>query len=79
MGKFLESQRRLGPVARTVLGHAAADLGVRKTAGKQEAVGSYDELLAKPGVAGTEVWEKAKARKPELPDDLCVHKPYIDA
>ena len=43
-----------------------------------EAVGSYDELLGKPGIAGTDVWEKAKAANPELVDDLKVHKPYID-
>ena len=47
--------------------------------GYTEAVGSYEELLAKPGVSGTEVWEKAKAENPGLPDDLKVHKPYIDA
>ncbi|HSW47190.1 MAG TPA: isoleucine--tRNA ligase, partial [Phycisphaerae bacterium] len=47
--------------------------------GKQEAVSSYAELLARPGVAGTDVWEKAKAANPELIDDLKVHKPYIDA
>ena len=47
--------------------------------GKMEAVGSYEELLDKPGVRGTEYWEKAKAAQPELPDDLKVHKPYIDA
>ena len=47
--------------------------------GKKEAVSSYDELLAKPGVAGTEVWEAAKQKHPSLPDDLRVHKPYIDA
>jgi len=47
--------------------------------GKQEAVGSYEELLEKPGVAGTEIWGAAKAANPELPDDLQVHKPYIDA
>ena len=47
--------------------------------GQQEAVASYDEVLQKPGVAGTEVWEQARATNPELPDDLCVHKPYIDA
>lgn len=46
--------------------------------GKKEAVDSYDALLEKPGVSGTEVWEKAKAENPELPDDLRVHKPYID-
>ncbi len=47
--------------------------------GKMEAIGSYDELLAKPGIAGGQVWAAAKAKNPELPDDLCVHKPYIDA
>ncbi|HSA28158.1 MAG TPA: isoleucine--tRNA ligase [Phycisphaerae bacterium] len=47
--------------------------------GKQEAVDSYAELLAKPGVQGTEIWEQAKKAKPGLVDDLKVHKPYIDA
>ena len=47
--------------------------------GYAEAVASYAELLAKPGLAGTEVWEKAKRENPDLPDDLAVHKPYIDA
>ena len=47
--------------------------------GKKEAFGSFQELLAKPGISGMEVWEAAKKQNPELPDDLCVHKPYIDA
>jgi isoleucyl-tRNA synthetase len=47
--------------------------------GHMEAVASYAELLAKPGVTGTEVWQDAKRDNPELPDDLAVHKPYIDA
>ena len=47
--------------------------------GYAEAIGSYAELLAKPDVQGTEVWEQAKARFPDLPEDLKVHKPYIDA
>ncbi|MGQ9651822.1 MAG: isoleucine--tRNA ligase, partial [Phycisphaerae bacterium] len=47
--------------------------------GKQEAIASYAELTAKPGVSGMDVWEKAKAANPELVDDLKVHKPYIDA
>ena len=46
--------------------------------GKGEAICSYDELLAKPDVQGTEVWTDAKAANPELADDLRVHKPYID-
>jgi isoleucyl-tRNA synthetase len=47
--------------------------------GYVEAVGSYAELLAKPDVQGMEVWQQAKARYPDLPEDLKVHKPYIDA
>ncbi len=47
--------------------------------GYSEAIGSYAELLAKPGVKGTEAWQEAKKQNPSLPDDLSVHKPYIDA
>ncbi len=46
--------------------------------GHMECVASYGELLAKPGVSGAEVWERAKAADPALRDDLKVHKPYID-
>jgi isoleucyl-tRNA synthetase len=47
--------------------------------GYMEAVGSYAELLAKPGITGVDRWQTAKRENPDLPDDLCVHKPYIDA
>ncbi|MCL2004803.1 MAG: isoleucine--tRNA ligase [Planctomycetaceae bacterium] len=51
--------------------------------GQAEAVGSYAELLDKPGLQGTEVWEAAKKaaedKGTELPEDMMVHKPYIDA
>jgi len=47
--------------------------------GEQEAISSYAELLAKPGVQGIDVWEQAKKANPDLIDDLKVHKPYIDA
>jgi isoleucyl-tRNA synthetase len=47
--------------------------------GHMEAVGSYSELMAKPGVTGGQVWAAAKEKNPELPDDLRIHKPYIDA
>jgi isoleucyl-tRNA synthetase len=47
--------------------------------GKMEAIGSYNELLAKSGVTGTEVWLEAKKGNPNLVEDLKVHKPYIDA
>ena len=47
--------------------------------GHMECITSYAELLSKPGVSGTEVWEQAKAANPALSDHLKVHKPYIDA
>jgi isoleucyl-tRNA synthetase len=47
--------------------------------GRQEAISSYAELLAKPDVRGLEVWEAAKKADPALPDHLMVHKPYIDS
>jgi isoleucyl-tRNA synthetase len=47
--------------------------------GYMESVGSYEELCAKSGVQGTEVWTNAKQANPKLVDDLKVHKPYIDA
>jgi isoleucyl-tRNA synthetase len=47
--------------------------------GYAEAIGSYDELRAKPGGAGFEVWDEAKRAKPDLPEHLKIHKPYIDA
>jgi isoleucyl-tRNA synthetase len=46
--------------------------------GKMEAIGSYEELLAKPGLRGVEVWQAAKRANPNLVEDLKVHKPYID-
>jgi isoleucyl-tRNA synthetase len=52
---------------------------VCQATGKMESIGSYEELLAKPGVQGTEVWLRAKEANPELAEDLKVHKPYIDA
>ena len=50
-----------------------------KETGYLEAVANYEELMAKPGVTGMEVWEKAKKDNPDLCDDLKIHKPYIDA
>ena len=47
--------------------------------GHMEAVGNYDELLAKPGVAGRGGLGEAKKANPDLADDLKIHKPYIDA
>ncbi|MBN1491367.1 MAG: isoleucine--tRNA ligase [Phycisphaerae bacterium] len=46
--------------------------------GHQEAIASFAELLAKPGVAGTEAFEAARAKDASLSEHLQVHKPYID-
>ena len=77
MGKFLESNVDWALSRERYWGTPLPIWQCEQT-GKQEAIGGYDELLAKPGVAGTDVWERAKAANPELPDDLRVHKPYID-
>lgn len=77
MGKFLESNVDWALSRERYWGTPLPVWQCEQT-GKQEAVGGYDELLAKPGAAGMDVWEKAKAANPELPDDLRVHKPYID-
>jgi isoleucyl-tRNA synthetase len=52
---------------------------VCEATGYREAVASYDELLAKPGVQGTEVWQAARRANPGLSEHLKIHKPYIDA
>jgi isoleucyl-tRNA synthetase len=50
-----------------------------ETTGRAEAVPSYAALTAKPGVQGTDVFDRAKVTNPNISDDLRVHKPYIDA
>ncbi len=51
---------------------------VCEATGQMEAIDSWAALMEKPGVAGTHVWDEAKSANPDLPDDLRVHKPYID-
>ncbi len=50
-----------------------------ESTGEMEAIGSFAELLGKPDVQGTEVFDAAKAKDSSLSDHLRVHKPYIDA
>ena len=78
MGNFLETNVDWA-LSRERYWGTPLPIWVCSETGKMEAVASYEELLAKPGVTGTEVWDAAKRDKPELPDDLRVHKPYIDA
>ncbi|MBN2292772.1 MAG: class I tRNA ligase family protein, partial [Pirellulales bacterium] len=77
MGNFLESNVDWA-LSRERYWGTPLPIWVCEETGYQEAVASYDELLAKPGIAGTEAWDEAKAANPDLPDDLKVHKPYID-
>lgn len=77
-GNFLESNVDWA-LSRERFWGTPLPIWVCQQTGNMEAVGNYDELLAKPGVSGTEVWEQAKSDNPGLNDDLRVHKPYIDA
>ncbi|HEY3393504.1 MAG TPA: class I tRNA ligase family protein, partial [Lacipirellulaceae bacterium] len=76
-GKFLESNVDWA-LSRERYWSTPLPIWKCEKSGRMEAVASYEELLAKPSVRGTEYWVQAKAKQPELPDDLKVHKPYID-
>ncbi|MBX3425449.1 MAG: isoleucine--tRNA ligase [Pirellulales bacterium] len=76
-GKFLESNVDWA-LSRERFWGTPLPIWVCDETGQMEAIGGYDELLAKPGVAGTEAFDRAKETNPELPEDLRVHKPYID-
>jgi isoleucyl-tRNA synthetase len=76
-GNFLESNVDWA-LSRERFWGTPLPIWVCEKTGKMEAVANYDELLRKPGIQGTEVWEAAKKANPKLADDLKVHKPYID-
>lgn len=77
-GNFLESNVDWA-LSRERFWGTPLPLWICQSTGNVEAVASFHELLAKSGVQGTDVWEQAKKTNPHLPDDLKVHKPYIDA
>ncbi len=77
-GNFLESNVDWA-LSRERFWGTPLPIWVCQATGQMEAIASYDELLEKPGVAGTDAWEAARREYPELPEDLKVHKPYIDA
>ena len=77
--QFSGNERRLGPVARALLGNAVADLGLGNGSDYHEAVGSYGELLRSRACRGPKFGTRPKRPIPQLSDHLKVHKPYIDA
>ncbi|MCX7426148.1 MAG: class I tRNA ligase family protein, partial [Planctomycetia bacterium] len=77
MGNFLETNVDWA-LSRERYWGTPLPIWVCEKTGYAEAVASYAELLAKPGVEGTEAWDAAKRTNPALPDDLRVHKPYVD-
>ena len=76
-GNFLESNVDWA-LSRERFWGTPLPIWVCQETGQMEAVARYADLLRKPGVAGTEVWDQAKANNPTLAEDLKVHKPYID-
>lgn len=77
-GKFLENNVDWA-ISRERYWGTPLPVWVCEKTGHMEAIDSYDELLAKDDVQGTDVWADAKAADPNLSDHLRVHKPYIDA
>lgn len=77
-GKYLESNVDW-TLSRERFWGTPLPIWVCQESGRMEAVESYDELLAKPGVSGQEVFDQAKAEEPDLDDNLKVHRPYIDS
>lgn len=76
-GKYLESNVDW-TLSRERFWGTPLPIWVCERSGKMEAIESYDELLAKPGVEGTEVWLEALKESPDLDENLKVHRPYID-
>jgi isoleucyl-tRNA synthetase len=77
-GNFLESNVDWA-LSRERFWGTPLPIWVCQATGQMQAMGSYEELMSQPGISGTEVWLAAKAAKPDLVDDLKIHKPYIDA
>jgi isoleucyl-tRNA synthetase len=69
-------QRRLGALARALLGHAAQHLGERRDRAHGGARVGRGDPRAQPG--GVRGFERARERDPQISPHLVVHKPWID-
>ncbi|MBI3450368.1 MAG: isoleucine--tRNA ligase [Acidobacteria bacterium] len=76
-GKFLESNVDWA-LSRERYWGTPLPIWVCESTGHMEAIASYDELLAKPGVAGTGAFDRARVKFPNLSEHLRVHRPYVD-
>jgi isoleucyl-tRNA synthetase len=77
-GKFLESNVDWS-LSRERYWGTPLPIWVCEKTGHMEAVASYAELLAKPGVDGTDAFTEASRRDRDISPHLKVHRPYIDA
>ncbi|MGE4631545.1 MAG: class I tRNA ligase family protein, partial [Planctomycetota bacterium] len=76
-GKYLESNVDW-TLSRERFWGTPLPIWVCEESGQMEAIESYEQLLAKDGVAGQEIFDNAKAEDPQLDENLRLHRPYID-
>ena len=67
-----------GPSAANATGARRCRSGFARRRARWKPSAATTSCWPSPASRGTEVWDEAKKRNPELPDDLQVHKPYID-
>ena len=78
-GDFLAQQRRLGALARALLGHAAQRLDQRRDAARSKRPPSRRRDPREEPDARSITSHEAKKKDPTLSEHLVVHKPWIDA
>ncbi len=77
-GKFLETRTSIGLSRANATGARRCQSGSAKRRAKWKPSAATTNSCRSPASAASDVWDEAKQRNPDLPDDLQVHKPYID-